>query len=225
MKRILLAFVGMSAIGGLGTASAADLPRQQYYKAPPAYIAPINNWTGFYLGLNGGGGWGESKWSWPGGSDKFDLSGGMVGGTVGYNWQAGNWVLGLEGDADWANIRGSECFAGGCISTKNDFLSTIRGRVGYSFGQWLPYVTGGAAIGSVKAGTNWGEVSDTNVGWTAGVGIEYAFARNWSAKVEYLHVDLGKMDCSVGSGCWQHLGADKISYTSDLVRGGVNFRF
>jgi outer membrane immunogenic protein len=225
MKRILLASVGVMAMAGLiGTASAADLSRQQQIYKAPAYVAPVNNWTGFYIGLNGGGGWGSSNWN--GVPAKFDVSGGMVGGTLGYNWQFGTWVVGLEGDIDWSNINGSDC--GGFCQTKNDFLSTIRGRVGYTFDRWMPYVTGGAAIGNIKA-TSPGssDVSGTNVGWTVGTGIEYAFAPNWSAKVEYLYVDLGNIDCgsSLSASCAISGPGNKVDFTTNIVRGGVNFRF
>jgi outer membrane immunogenic protein len=224
MKRILLAFVGMSAMAGLGTASAADLPRQAPAYKAPAYVAPVFNWTGFYVGVNGGGGWGSSKWS-PG---SLDVSGGLIGGTVGYNWQFGTWVIGLEGDADWANIKGSTACdvpLNTCQTAKN-FLSTIRGRVGYAIDRWLPYVTGGAAIGNIKASEpGFATVDNTNVGWTVGVGMEYAFAPNWSAKVEYLYVDLGSVDCAVNTACNFTGGADKVNFHTNLVRGGVNFRF
>ena len=89
MKRFLLASAGVLAMVGL--ANAADLPRPMYTKAPPM-VAPYYNWTGFYVGINGGGGWGNSAWDTTGG---FDTSGGLVGGTIGYNWQMGTWVLGV----------------------------------------------------------------------------------------------------------------------------------
>ena len=228
MKRILLASVGMVAMAGLmGTASAADLPRQAPIYKAPAYVAPINNWTGFYVGLNGGGAWGSSRWS--GLATDFDVSGGLIGGTVGYNWQFGTWVVGVEGDLDWANIKGSTsgglCGIGLTCETKNDFLSTIRGRVGYAFDRWMPYATGGAAIGNIKATTpGFATVDNTNVGWTVGAGVEYAFAPNWSAKVEYLYVDLGNVGCGTFSAC-SLAGGNNVNFTTNLVRGGVNFRF
>ena len=228
MKRILLASVGVMAMAGLmGAASAADLPRQTPMYKAPAYVAPINNWTGFYIGLNGGGAWGTS--SWRGGPFDVDVSGGMIGGTVGYNWQFGTWVVGLEGDADWANIKGSVAGVpcGVSCETKNSFLSTIRGRVGYTFDRWLPYATGGAAIGNIRATyPGLATVDNTNVGWTVGAGLEYAFAPNWSAKVEYLYVDLGNVGCGAGSSCYFNAAANnKVDFTTNIVRGGVNFRF
>ena len=233
MKRILLASVGLMAMAGLmGTASAADLPRQQPIYKAPAYVSPVFIWTGFYVGLNGGGGWGTSNWSGvPGGG--VNVSGGLAGGTAGYNWQFGTWVVGLEGDLDWSGIRGSTN-AGGpffcgtfACTTHNDFLSTIRGRVGYSFDRWLPYVTGGAAIGNIRATSpTFANVDQTNVGWTVGAGVEYAFAPNWSAKLEYLYADLGSVSCGVGSSCYFGPALNnKVDFTTSIVRGGVNFRF
>lgn len=226
MKRILLASVGVMAMAGLvGAASAADLPRQAPVYKAPAYIAPINNWTGFYIGLNGGGAWGSSRWSGLG--NHFDVSGGLVGGTIGYNWQFGTWVVGLEGDIDWANIKGSTPCGGVTCETKNEFLSTIRGRVGYTFDRWMPYATGGVAIGNIKATMpGFATVDNTNAGWTVGAGVEYAFAPNWSAKVEYLYVDLGSIDCGTsGVNSCSFAAGNKVDFTTNIVRGGVNFRF
>src|SRR5437763_6476458 len=113
-----------------GAALAADLPSRyapQPYKAP--IYSPVYSWTGFYLGINGGGGWGRSQWD---GINKFDVSGGVVGGTIGYNWQFGQAVVGAEGDIDWSGIKGSTkvLCAPGC-ETRSHWLSTVRGRVGY----------------------------------------------------------------------------------------------
>ena len=114
----------------------------------PAYM-PAFNWTGFYAGINGGGAWGRSNWSASGNS--FDTSGGVVGGTIGYNWQAGPTVFGVEGDIDWSGIKGSTTCGGFSCETKNDWLGTFRGRVGYAFNRVMPYVTGGLAVGNIKA--------------------------------------------------------------------------
>ena len=222
MKRIVLASASVLAlVGMIGSAQAADLPRQMVTKAP-AYVSPVYNWTGFYLGVNGGGAWGTSAWDSTG---SFDTSGGMIGGTLGYNWQYGQWVLGFEGDIDWANVKGSTsrplCLSS--CSTENSWLGTARGRLGYAFDRWLPYVTGGAAFGDVKASQpGFPGATNTQVGWAAGVGIEYAFAPNWSAKVEYLHYDLGNFQC--GLNC-NGFASDNVSFSADAIRGGINFRF
>jgi len=228
MKRLLLMMVGLMVLA-TGSASAADLPRQMPVRAPAYFAPPPYNWTGFYVGINGGGGWGTSKWDppFPG---SFDVSGGVVGGTVGYNWQFGTWVAGVEGDLDWSNIKGSTT-AGICVTPacemRNNYLGTVRGRMGYAFDRFLPYVTGGLAVGNVKASSpGLTTVDDTNAGWTAGAGVEFAVAGNVTAKVEYLYVDLGNVTCGIGSACYGGVTAsNKADFTTNMVRGGLNFRF
>ena len=163
----------------------------------PAYV-PQYNWTGFYLGINGGGAWGNSDWN--GFAVSNSPSGGMIGVTAGYNWQGmgSPWVFGLEGDIDWTNIKdnATACGALNC-QTKNNWLGTVRGRVGYAFDRFMPYFTGGLAFGDVQANlAGFPGIEDTNAGWTVGVGIEGVIAGNWTAKVEYLYVDLGDTTCS-----------------------------
>jgi outer membrane immunogenic protein len=220
MKRYLSAFASVLGLAlSIGAASAADLSRPPPTKAP-AFVPPYYNWTGFYAGINGGAGWGTSDWSPLPGS--FKTSGGLVGGTLGYNWQFGQWVWGLEGDADWSDIKGSVigpgCGFGGC-TTKNDFLATVRGRLGFAADRWMPYATGGLAIGNIKTSSPALTGTDqTNAGWTVGGGIEFALASNWTAKVEYLYVDLGNVNCGCGV-------PRTVSFTANVVRGGFNFRF
>src|SRR3990172_5088830 len=104
MKRVVLAGIGaLAMVTIMGAANAADIQRRQAMPAKaPMYMAPAYNWTGFYIGVNGGGGWGRSDWSNAGGTADSNLSGGLVGGTIGYNYQAGQAVFGLEGDLDWS---------------------------------------------------------------------------------------------------------------------------
>jgi outer membrane immunogenic protein len=220
MKRLILALVGVAAL--TGTAAAADLARpmpQQYYKAPAAISA--YNWTGFYIGVNGGGGFGRSNWDSTG---SFDVSGGLVGGTIGYNYQFGQLVAGIEGDIDWADINGSTntACAFGC-KTSDDWLSTVRGRLGFAADRFMPFVTGGAAFGDVKASTpGFAGNNSTNTGWTIGAGLEFGIAPNWTAKAEYLYVDLGKFNCGMSCGA---MPTDNVSFTTNLVRAGVNYHF
>jgi len=219
MKRV--GFACLAMLGLMATANAADLPRR-YNPAPVPVYAPIYNWTGFYIGINGGGAWGDSKWDSAG---KFDVSGGMVGGTIGYNWQVSQWVFGLEGDIDWTNISGSTsaACAFGC-KTQNNWLATVRGRVGYAYDRFLPYITGGLALGNIKASQpGFAGSDDTNAGWTVGGGLEFVIAGNWTAKAEYLYVDLGKFNC--GLGCGNGFNPDNVSFSTHVVRGGVNYRF
>ena len=224
MKRFVVAGLVVAGLGFLALAampaSAADLPRGSTYKAP-AYAAQYN-WTGFYLGINGGGGFGDSSWN--GFAVSNSPSGGMIGGTAGYNWQAAGspWVFGLEGDIDWTNLKDSTaCGALNC-QTKNNWFGTVRGRVGYAFDRFLPYFTGGLAIGNVEANrTGFIGSTSTNAGWTVGVGLEGVIAGNWTAKLEYLYADLGGTTCSaVACGV-----ATNVDLTVNVVRGGLNYRF
>ena len=220
MKRLFLALVSVAAL--TGTAAAADLSRPApapYYKAP--VVAPVFSWTGFYIGLNGGGGFGRSAWDSTG---SFNTSGGLVGGTIGYNYQIGQAVVGLEGDVDWANINGTTnnlCGLG--CKTKDSWLSTVRGRLGYAADRFMPYITGGAAFGDIKASTpGFAGASTTNAGWTLGAGLEFAVAQNWSLKAEYLYVDLGKFNCGITCGA---AVTDNVSFRTNLIRAGVNYHF
>ena len=221
MKRFVLAGLGLLALAAM-PASAADLPRGMPYKAAPAYV-PQYNWTGFYLGINGGGAWGDSDWN--GFAVSNSPSGGMFGLTAGYNWQGagGPWVFGLEGDIDWTNIKDNAAACGvlNC-RTQNSWLGTARGRVGYAFDRFMPYFTGGIAFGDVQANiAGFPGVKDTNVGWTVGVGLEGAIANNWTAKVEYLYVDLGDTTCAAIA-C---SAATNVDLTLNVLRAGLNYRF
>jgi outer membrane immunogenic protein len=162
-------FLAMACAGGAAT--AADVPPYQPYQARPALYAPYYSWTGLYLGVNGGGGWGTSQWD---GIDKFDLSGGLIGGTVGYNWQVNQLVVGAEGDIDWSGIKGTTTFlCGGGCETRNQWLATVRGRLGYAWDRFLPYLTAGLAAGDInttRPGLPAG--SGTNAGWTVGAGLD-----------------------------------------------------
>lgn len=203
-------------------ARAADLSVAPLYKAPPVVATPAYNWSGFYLGANAGGGWSTSHWDSTG---SFNGSGGVAGGTVGLNWQTGHAVFGIEGDIDWANVKGTTtpatCLAG--CTTQNDWLATARGRAGYAFDRFLPFVTGGLAVGDIKASTpGFPGASQTNAGWTVGGGLEFALTNNWTAKAEYLHVDLGNMNCGFNCGVTP---GNNVSLREDVVRGGVNVKF
>jgi len=221
MKRVFLA--GVSVLVLVGQAAAADLPRRaQPYPVKAPMMAPIYNWTGFYIGVNGGGGWGRSNWDSAG---SFDVSGGLVGGTIGYNYQYQQFVWGLEGDGDWSNIKGSTtsvlCPLG--CSTNNTWLATARGRLGYAADRWMPYITGGAAFGDIRTSRPFFTGTSTNkTGWTLGAGVEVALVGNWTAKAEYLYVDLGNTNC--GLGCVV-TPVNNVSFTANVVRGGINYRF
>jgi outer membrane immunogenic protein len=227
---IAAAYVVASAM----SAQAADLPARSnppsYYKAPSEL--PFS-WTGFYAGINAGYAWGQSSWSDPAvGADSgnFNTSGGVVGGQLGYNWQMGPVVLGIETDADWMSVKGSTTGTGGVCAldgsgqcqTQQSWVGTTRARVGYAFDRWLPYVTGGIAYGNIQAVQPTSTTTSTNVGWTAGAGLEYGIDRNWSAKVEYLHIDLGT---ATFMGAASGTSTLTVPVTNELVRVGVNYRW
>ena len=225
MNRLILALLA-GALAALTAAPsfAADLPR----KAPTYYAPAVAfSWSGFYVGLNGGYGWGTSSWSSTATSGSPKPTGGLAGGTVGYNFQTGVWVFGAEGDFDASWMKGSDssgtglCTAPGC-ETKNSWFATARGRVGYAFDRWLPYLTGGAAFADVKMSpNNTLTTTKTQVGWTLGGGVEYAFTGPWSAKVEYLYADLGKPTC----GALTCVPDTTVSFKANIVRAGLNYRF
>jgi outer membrane immunogenic protein len=228
MKRHLT-FAALAAVAMLwaGSASAADMP----LKAPPPPLPPPPpTWTGMYIGINGGYAWGTSNFSRTGfTTSDFDARGGLAGVTYGGNWQMGSAVLGFESDYDWAHINGhianAGCGAtGGCfVNTK--FLSTERMRAGWDFNGWLFYGTLGVAFADVNAGIDgcgtglcgqrW------RAGWTGGVGVETMFWRNWSAKLEYLHYDLGNSIQFTPPGG----PAVSVLDRADIVRAGINYHF
>lgn len=206
------------------TAQAADL-RTPNYKAP-AYAPSYFSWTGFYLGLNGGYGFGKSTVSNNVGStDSFGVKGAQVGGTLGYNLQTGSWVWGIEGDLDYSAMKGSSTTF--CIipcQVSNTWMGTARARLGYAgWDRWLPYITGGLAAGNVKIEQGAFSDSRTKFGWTAGLGLEYAILANWSAKVEYLYVDLGTAVCP--SPTCNPASDVSTKFNANLVRLGLNYRF
>jgi outer membrane immunogenic protein len=224
MKRTILFCTSLVALAlPASAAAAADLsPGYAPVARAPVYYSPYYNWTGFYLGINGGGGWGDSHWQ---GVGHFGMSGGQVGGTAGYNWQIGQAVVGLEGDVDYNHLQGttvSPLCPGVSCSTSDSWLSTVRGRVGYAFDRVMPYVTGGLAVGDIRAATpGFTGGNAVNPGWTVGGGVEFALPGNWTAKAEYLHVGLGHFDCT---GCTA-LPPDNVSMQQDVFRAGVNYHF
>ena len=229
--KLIKATVGALALLAVPfAAQAADMPiKQPYYKGAPRSVVSYYNWTGFYAGLNAGYGTGRSEWDIP--AATISPKGMMYGVTLGYNWQAGSLVYGLEGDYNFSNVKGSVADCGGVVGvtceTSNTWLATFRGRVGYAFDRFLPYVTAGGAYGDVSAtDTNplTAGLSESRLGWSAGVGLEYAFMGNWTAKLEYLYVDLGSFNC--GTACSPGvLTTNNVDFTASMVRLGLNYKF
>jgi outer membrane immunogenic protein len=167
------------------------------------------------------------------GTDVFNTSGFLFGGTAGFNFPISAVLVGLEGDIDWSGLSGNatNCAvnasgAAAACQTKSNLLGTARARVGYAFDRTLIYVTGGTAFAPVQTGLSPPSTFDaaTKFGWTAGAGVEFAFFGNWSAKAEYLFVDLAAASCSTAANCGSATGSS-VAFTENVVRGGFNYRF
>jgi outer membrane immunogenic protein len=206
MKKFLLTGAALAVLAAATPAFAADMARRPIYKAPPA--APLFNWTGFYVGGHVGYGWGDA-----GG---LDTDGWFGGGQIGVNYQfAPNWVWGVEADLSGSGIDGGNAATS---RFKTDMFGTVRARLGYTVDRVMFYGTGGLAWADSKATLVGVSDSQTNVGWAAGAGIEYAFAPNWTAKIEYMHADYGSDDYHI-------LPTTSIDYKTDTVKVGVNYLF
>jgi outer membrane immunogenic protein len=220
---------------------AADMP----VKAMPA-AAPVASWTGFYIGINGGGAWGSVDPSvrdigpdsffaganlpavTTNGSQSFNMSGGLAGGQIGYLFQAGRAILGVEAGFDWSSLRGTAAngptvypatppttFSWN-LRGSSDFMATFLGRIGFDMGQWYPYLTGGAAVTRLKYTASYidtfypsisnNSFASTQVGWVLGGGAEWRVTQNWMLRGEYLHTEFdsfggnGLIACTPGVG-------------------------
>lgn len=246
MKKFLLGTVGLVAMSLTAPASAADLAARPYTKAPPM-VAAIYDWSGFYIGANGG--WGSSRKCWdfttPGGAfvaaeGCHDATGGVAGGQIGYRWQASSWVFGLEAQGDWAGLRGrntSVAFPAFSNDSRIDAFGLFTGQVGWAWNNALLYVKGGAAVTDDRfrnfnaAGVQVSNtVNDTRWGAVVGVGLEYGFAPNWSAAVEYDHMFMGNrtytfINNGVAGAAGSLFGTDRIRQDVDLVTVRVNYRW
>jgi outer membrane immunogenic protein len=207
MKRTMHA-AGMALAISAGTAFAADIQRPGYYAPAPAPVAPIAyNWVGPYVGVNLGYQWGEV-------SGVPTEPSGMLGGVQGgYNWQSGQFVFGGEADIQ---ITGAEDTAAP-FKFSNPWWGSLRGRGGVAWNSFLFYATAGLAFGEVEGQVGGLTESKTQLGWTAGLGTEVALNPRWSAKVEYLYIDLGDRTFTVTGG--------SNGFSTNLLRLGVNYRF
>jgi outer membrane immunogenic protein len=233
MRHHLIALLAATALAGVSVqASAADLPARMPTKAP-AYV-PMYNWTGFYLGGHIGGIWSRTDLSDPTGlgfaapgSSFSDNGSGFLGGVQGgYNWQAGNWVFGIQGDASWTGLSATTTTPlapAVSLNDKVDWLATATGRLGYAWNNVLLYGKGGAAWVHNNYSASGGVVASggsTRTGWTAGGGLEYGFARNWTGFVEYDYIGLGSNTVTLS-------GAVPVGVKQNLslVKAGLNYRF
>jgi outer membrane immunogenic protein len=210
MKRLGLGLIAAASL--TNAVAAADLA----VKAPPMLAMPFS-WTGLYIGAHGGYGWTTT--------DGLDAKGGFGGGQVGYNFQTGNFVFGIEGDIAASDI--SQTVDGVVLgipfsaSFKNDALASLRGRAGIAWNTWLFYGTAGGGWGHDKISVSAGGLDISSAtwqsGWSAGAGIEWAFAPAWSAKFEYLHYGLGSANF------FGTLPSGNIDI--DTVKVGINYHF
>ncbi|MBR1086020.1 porin family protein [Bradyrhizobium manausense] len=231
-KNLLLAAVSLVAISATAPALAADLAARPYTKAP-AMIATVYDWSGFYIGINGGGASARARWDQTaplvGGEGSHNATGGTVGGQVGYRMQSGQWVFGVEGQGNWADFTGDNTSAllAQRNRTKIDSFGLITGQVGYAWNNVLVYAKGGAAVVGVKnevfstaTGGLLASNSDTRWGGTVGAGLEVGFAPNWSVGVEYNHIFLSDKDVTfVG------LKTDRIRQDVDMGLVRLNYKF
>lgn len=270
MRKLVFAGVMVAALGVVESAMAADLPAEPYKAAP--LIVPVYDWTGFYVGINGGYSWGRSSNIYT--IDGFapvasstHMNGGVFGGQIGYNWQPNrNWVVGIEVDAQGTWQNGTDnppgvsttavspnCLPGVLIACpvtnvvgvdqKLRWFATARARFGFvPWDNVMLYVTGGAAFGEVEwnaTTTNTvigifgntttiasGTANSTHGGWTAGGGSEWVLSRGWTAKLEYLFVDLGTIGNTFAGGGGVVPTVVESSHVRDnIVRIGLNYRF
>jgi outer membrane immunogenic protein len=246
MKKILLGVVGLIAFGAAAPVLAADLPARPYTKAPVIVPSPIYDWSGFYVGINGGGGSSHKCWDLNDAAGVgpipvvregcHDATGGLVGGQVGYRWQAGTWVFGLEAQGDWADLTGSNTSAPAALfplvnQTKIDAIGLFTGQVGYAWNNVLWYVKGGAAVTDDRyhgllAGIVFDTARETRWGGVVGTGIEVGFAPNWSVGFEYDHLFMGNRNVDFNfSGFGIFTRTDNIRQDVDMGTVRVNYRW
>ena len=246
MLRLAVVGAGLLSIAGFaGAASAADLPARTYTKAP-ALVAPLYDWSGFYIGLNGGGA--SSRECWDLTNDNgvalantpregcHNATGGLAGGQIGYRWQSASWVFGVEALGDWADLKGSSASATAIVpfnnQTKVDAIGLFTGQVGYAWNNILGYVKGGAAVTDNKysnaftaTGVQFNAASDTRWGGVVGTGVEISFAPNWSVAFEYDHLFMGRPNVGFPATAIAVSRANNISQDVDMGTIRVNYRF
>jgi outer membrane immunogenic protein len=231
-----------SAIALLSSANAADM-----YVAAPAgpggyKDAPyVMSWAGYYAGVNVGGSWMHNDATWQGTTPPFppsttfkaqlDDSSVIGGGQLGRNWQFGSIVAGIETDFALRRLEASASTVvlnavPVTLTEKQDWVGTVRGRLGYAMGSWLVYGTGGFAYGGLTHHVAEGGVvlatnSSLREGWAAGGGVEWAIKPRWSIGAEYLHVDLGSVNVLSAVG----ISTTRFEDQSDMVRAKLNYHF
>jgi outer membrane immunogenic protein len=251
-KSLLLATASLVALGAAAApAFAADLAARPYTKAPP--MIAVYDWSGFYIGANGGGGSAHKCWDLaqlglvpvvPNLAEGcHDATGGTIGGQVGYRWQAASWVFGLEAQGNWANFKGSNVnlldavppfffLPGLTDESKVNGFGLFTGQVGYAWNNVLLYAKGGAAVVSDKYRTfvpgalvDIDRASETRWGGVIGAGLEIGFAQNWSVGFEYDHMFLGSRNVTALTPAGVISAVDHISQDVDMGLVRLNYRF
>ena len=232
-----LLLTAIVSVGLINMASAADLSAGgPVYARAPVVVAAAYDWSGFYAGINGGGATGRTNWNADGFGNEgsHDVSGGTVGGQIGYRWQTpSSWVFGLEAQGNWADFKGSNAslqFPGQTNQTRIDSFGLFTGQIGYAWNRTLLYAKGGAAVtdnhytavSTLPPLIGVDTANEARWGATLGAGIEYAFAQNWSLGFEYDHLFMGNRDVNSPTG---FLIADRIKEDVDLFTARLNYKF
>ena len=245
MRRLAGIGAGLLAVAVFsGAADAADLRARTYTKAPPM-AAPVYDWAGFYIGANAGVASSHECLTITGVAGAavaqnsegcHNATGGLVGGQIGYRWQATSWVLGVEAQGDWAGLKGSNGSLTAIIpytnQTKIDGIGLFTGQVGYAFNNVLWYVKGGAAVTDNRyssfftaANVVFNQANETRWGGAVGTGIEFGFAPNWSVGVEYDHLFMGNNGVTFPATAIAVTRSDNIRENVDMGTVRVNYRF
>ena len=226
MRKAILGAIGLAVagvIGLAGAASAADVYARGGSLKDEPVAAFLPTWAGLYLGGSVGYSWGDAENTFF--SNVFDIEpdGAVYGAHVGYNFQRGNVVFGVEASINGTNMEDS--LNGGGLANELDWYATGVGRLGLAYGSTLFYGFGGVAWGQVNTtvvvGGNTFTDEETHVGWTAGVGIEHALSDRFSLRLEYAHVDLGSEDVFGREGCT----ACEVDFDFDVIKVGASYRF
>jgi outer membrane immunogenic protein len=238
MRRFALAALSVIAIGAAAPADAADI--RLPVKAQPAFVHTFYNWTGFYVGAHVGYGWADFTGVDPIVgllSDSASASGFIYGGQIGFNYQMGSWVFGIEGDFSFGDIKETQDFPGflglalATGEAKVDRIITVAARIGYAFDRTLLYAKLGGAwtheeyTFSVPLLGATASAGVDRTGWLIGFGVEYAFLGNWTAKLEYNYMDMGSKDVAFTVVGPIAVTVANVDLTVQTVKAGINYRF
>jgi len=237
-QNLLLVTASLLALVATAPASAADLGAPVYNKAP-MMMPGLYDWSGLYVGINGGGGSSHNCWNYlydPPSSIAegcHNATGATFGGQIGYRWQASNWVFGLEGQGNWADFSGgniSQYWVDYDNNSKINSFGLITGQIGYAWNNVLLYVKGGAAVVGSNldmrySGYQIASASTTQWGGTIGTGLEIGFAPNWSIGFEYNHLFMGDRDTSLLESGRYVTKTDRISQDIDMALVRLNYKF